>query len=141
VLALLDDPMTVEELPGAPAGDATDAATLYFKLQERYRDDVKQMLRVFRVGSRVFMAAFVGDWAFRVIEFDEREPVRVATIDLRPWLGQSEFLLVIRNTNGEWIVTSGHSDEETEARACEVGPNAEGVYSRVTLPVSTASQS
>lgn len=120
VLALLDDPMTVEELSGAPAGESKDAATLYFKLQEPYREDVKEVLRVFRIGSRVFMAAFVGDWTFRIIEFEKREPVRVATIDLRPWLGQSEFLFHIRDASGEWLLSAGHVDEITEARAKSV---------------------
>jgi hypothetical protein len=116
VVALLDDPASIDTLL-VPASEARqNAATLYFKLEQPYCKDITQVARVFTVADRVFLATFAGDWCFRVIEFANREPVRVATIDLRAWLGQSEFLITLRDANRDWSLTSGFADGVREAR-------------------------
>lgn len=120
VLALLDDPLFVEPLPGSEGNDSATAATLYFKSAVPYKLDVAQIVRVFSVSSRILMAAFTLDATFRVIEFVGREPVRVATVDLRAWLGQTEFIFWLRDADGDWSLKAGHADGITEARARSV---------------------
>lgn len=114
---LLATPMELEVLDAALDAEGRDAATIYFELTSPLDGDLKVPVRAFRVGEKPFLAMFGGDWTFRVIEFRGDVPRRQATIDLRAWLGETEFLFTIRNASGNWTLTAGHADEHTEARA------------------------
>lgn len=113
VLALLDAPVTAEP-DLSPTDDAlAEAGTLYFELEAPYRQDLNQIVRVFALRDRVFMAQLAADWTFRVIEFAQKAPARVATVDLRAWLGQTEFIFWLRDVARGWSLKAGHADGVT----------------------------
>ncbi len=114
---LLANPMELEELDATLDAEGRDAATIYFELTSPLDGDLRAPVRCFRVAEKPFVAMFAGDLTFRVIEFHGDAPRRQATIDLRTWRGETEFIFTIRNASGNWLLTAGHADGQTEARA------------------------
>lgn len=114
---LLANPMELVELDATLDAEGRDTATIYFELTAPLDGDLRAPVRCFRVAEKPFIAMFAGDWTFRVIEFQGDAPRRQATIDMRVWRGETEFIFTIRNASGNWFLTAGHADGRTEARA------------------------
>ena len=114
---LLANPMELQAVDATLDEEGRDAATIYFELTAPLDSDLRAPPFAFRVADNPFIAMFAGDWTFRIMEFDGDTPRRQATIDVRAWRGETEFIFTIRSASGNWLLTVGHADGRTEARA------------------------
>ena len=109
VLAFLDD--NSQEIND-------DAATIYLSLKEPFPQNVsREVTGAIKAGSRVLVPVFDDTRHMRVIEFEDWEPVRVATLDLRAWEGERELLFHVRWTVNGWTVGSSSPTSRGEVIA------------------------
>jgi len=117
------DSQFFEELERTPivAGDPTKkepGAWMYFELAQPFPERIaRQAIRPIKAGGRVFLPIFDDQQHIRFVEFEGREPVRVATLDLRAWSGHMEFLFKVRWDEDRWSVSARTPDDTREVVA------------------------
>ncbi|PYO62968.1 MAG: hypothetical protein DMD49_01310 [Gemmatimonadetes bacterium] len=114
------DSQFFEQLERTPmvAGDPTrkePGAWMYFELEQPFPEGItRQAIQPIKAEGRIFLPIFDDQQHVRFVEFVGREPVCVATLDLRAWQGQREFLFTVRWDDDRWSVSSPTPDETAQ---------------------------
>ena len=87
--------------------DSENAATIYMRLHRPFPAGVsREIITPVRTKTRVFLPTFDDAQHLRVIEFEGREPLRVATMDLRAWGGEIELLFHLKWESDPWMLSA-----------------------------------
>ncbi len=88
---------------------------MYFELEQPFPEGItRQAIQPIKAEGRIFLPIFDDQQQVRFVEFVGREPVCVATLDLRAWQGQREFLFTVRWDDDRWSVSSPTPDETAQ---------------------------
>ncbi len=97
------------------AGDPTrkePGAWMYLELAKPFPEGItRQAIQPIKTEERVFLPIFDDQQHVRFVEFERREPIRVATLDLRAWMGHKEFLFKVRWDDVPWSVSVRTPDD------------------------------
>jgi len=107
---------TVEE--SATEAKGPPSAWMYVKLARPFPEGItRQAVQPIKARGRVFLPIFDDQQHVRFVEFAGRQPVRVATLDLRAWCDQTQFLFMLRWDGERWRVSSATPDETAQVVA------------------------
>lgn len=101
------DPELLRLMEHQPTANDERAATIYLKLKEPFPRVIQRfVIEPIVADGCAFVATFDDQQHFRVIQFRGRDPVRVATLDLRAWGGEEELLFHLLWKDEAWTLSS-----------------------------------
>ena len=99
-------------VPNGAAESSVAQATVYIALTIPFPENVtRTIVQPVKTAHRTFVPWFDDQQHIRFIEFVDRKPIRVATIDLRAWSGATELLFWLDWSNEAWTVRIPSRDE------------------------------